>query len=311
MARMTRARRSAPRWTRDDILREAAETFALLPRPSTAARCAFVALLGEFWPDISDGTRTAVEDTLRGSTRVGREVLEALDALCADAVPQTAARPALIARAADVSHRAGMKVTATISGSARPPVPVDDAAGGRVVVDAPSFVHEPPLLETGAGPTATGSVSGEPADGGPTSGRTANAAADHARAVLTHLASEASGAAPALQPAEIEATLRAAGSPAAALAGLLDIPMPRAESIVALPRARGSAVALRALGVAPELAEELVVRWRGRAPNGFSESYAALSVPDCLDAVAAWRRPEGAVHVAANTAVAEATRRSA
>ena len=318
MARMTRTRRGAPRWTRDDILREAATTFALLPRPSAAARGAFTALLAEFWTDVSEGTRTAVEDVLRGSTRVGIDILETLDALIAGIGPGVASgvapditsepaadgRPALIARAVSVSHRPGMKVAAAVSGRARAALPVEEGIAerpaSRITVAAPPLANE-----------SLGADTDDDAVAPPTRGTTKDAtkdvtkdvtedAADHARAVIAHLATGASDAAPALQPVEIEATLHAAPHPGPALAALLDISVPRAESVVSLPRARGTAVALRALGIAPGAAEAMVMRWRGRAPNGFAAHYASLTLADCLDAVAAWRRQDGALNGAAN-----------
>ena len=297
MAGKTRGLRGAPRWTRDDILRDAAETFSLMPRPSTAARCAFVALLREFWPHISEGTRLWVEDTLRGSARVGREVLETLDALVegtgveADDTTE-ATRRIVIARAAGVSHREGLRVTASVAGRARPALPVVERpamrSGERIVVDAP-----PLAAEWDAADTAPDIVAGPmpEASGG---------AADHARAVVAHLATDGTTAAPALQPRAIEAALAAASHPAPALARLLDITVQRAENVVATPRARGTAIALRALGVAPGEAEALVTRWRGGAPNGFAAHYAALSLEECLETVAAWRRQDGALGSAAN-----------
>ena len=309
---MARKTRGTPRWTRDDILRDAAETFAILPRPSTAARRAFVALMREFWPDASDGTRQWVEGTLRASRHVGREVLETLDGLLdgggaaggeaagGEAVgakaPTAAAGPAplpLIARAAGVTHREGLRVTASVAGRAKAPVAVEE--NGRLDVAAPPLAHEP-------APVAA------LLDAEPERETVSHDSAGHARAVIAHLATEGSDAAPALQPTRIGAVLRAAERPALAFAELLDLTLARAEHIVSVPRARGTGIALRALGVPADAAEALVGTWRGRVPSGFAAAYAALTLDECLDAVAAWRRQDAVLGDAANV---EPLRRSA
>lgn len=340
--------RTAPRWTADDILRDAAETFALLPRPGTAARHAFLTLLNGYWPSASATTRAVVGDLLRASPRVSLDVLTALDRLClmsdeadwadhagethggtpadpntpvdpntpaASGAPtgsthdETPPVPTLISRAARVRHRDGMRVTATVTGRGATPEPIvqdaddsadegavegavesadlDPAASSRAAVTPPPLAGPEASLDEAPGPLAEGGVEGD-ADGNGAA-HAPGRAAEHARRVVAQLAREGGSAVPELQPAAIDATLENAAQPGPALARLLDISLARAAAIAAVPRARGTAVALRALGVTAVRAEQLVTRWRGRAPAGFRDAYDALGVATCLDTVAHWR----------------------
>ena len=297
---------AAPRWTGDDILREAAETFSLLPRPGAAAREAFLTLLTGYWPGASESTRLTVSNALRGSPRVSLQVLSTLDSLSGRSIAfeeETARQPSsgtptVIARALDVSHRRGMRVTATVTGRVQQGGKF--SSGEETAAPPRTIVAPPPLEGPSVAPAGTTPVV-EPTEERAETAQE-NAARDgathdraaHARQVVAHLARDASTAAPELQPERIERVLEAASRPADALALLLDIEHARAAAVIAVPRARGTAVALRALGVAPVMAERLVARWRGRAPSGFRDTYAALSPGDCLDTVARWRREDAA-----------------
>ena len=68
-------------WSGDDILSTAAETYALLPRPSGATTAAFATLMREYWPGASAGTRLEVGQALRSSRRIARNVLDLLERL--------------------------------------------------------------------------------------------------------------------------------------------------------------------------------------------------------------------------------------
>ena len=294
-----------PRMTGDDILRDAAETYALLPRSGAAAREAFLTLLVGYWPGASEGTRTAVSDMLRRSRHVSADVLDTLDMLgglprdgalpptgtLMDAEPEADLVPTVISRRAPVTHRAGLRVSASVSGHVGPAI-AHRTPHRRVAVDAPPL--EGPSVEEPVAPSPL-------AD-----------AADHARRVMAQLARADVPAAPEIQPERIARELEAATEPAPTLARLLDIAPARAAAMMAVPRARGTAVALRALNVAPDLAETLVARWRGRAPGGFGSTYTALPVEDCLATVAGWRREdEGARRDEGNQSGADGARRSA
>ena len=187
-------------WTGDDILLAAAETYAILPRPPAPVTDAFLIILRDGWPAASAGARLAIAQTLRGSRRVSRRVLDALEACEMDAVADTAA--------------------------------------------------------------------------------------DRAREALRALAGTAEPG-PELQPATVLRRLRDARDPALELADLLRLPPGGARLVVR--DARGLLVALKALGVEPEVARGFVARWHAAVPPGFAEAYAALTLEECLDIVAAWR----------------------
>ena len=291
---------AAPRWTGDDILRDAAETFSLLPRPGGAAREAFLTLLTGYWPGASAGTRAAVATALRGSPRVTRDVLDALDVLIDGGTAVSGADtdnaielPTVIARAAGVAHRDGLRVTAAVSGRAEPLRAEHGTERDGARTERRARVAPPAL----AAPEPDADESPEPAAAHEPASPEQSLAADgdraaHARRVIAQLALDDSGAVPELQPERIERELEAAERPAPAIARLLDIAPARAAAVVAVPRARGTAVALRALGVGSVRAERLIARWRGRAPADFRESYEALRPADCLQTVAGWRRTD-------------------
>ena len=112
-------------------------------------------------------------------------------------------------------------------------------------------------------------------------------AAEHARSVLRHLSATGEPG-PAVQIDETVRRLRETDMPWVEMAVLLRLPSEAGNWIIA--DARGTAVALRALGIGTRDAKELVDRWHHGAPEGFVQTYEALPLEECLDIVGTWRR---------------------
>ena len=124
----------------------------------------------------------------------------------------------------------------------------------------------------------------------PSTSRAPAPVASHARELLRHLSATGEPG-PAIQIPETVRRLRETDMPWVEMAVLLRLPSEAGNWIIA--DTRGTAVALRALGVATGDARELVARWHHGAPEGFAETYEALPLDDCLEIVATWRRAAG------------------
>lgn len=282
-------------WTRDDILLATVETYGLLPRPSRASTDAFLTLLREYWPTASAGTRAHVETTLRGNRRIDYRALEALDELTegAAASAQTS-EPAQANKAVETDwarklrerearlrrtrglERHGHETRERAHAVPTPHLTAPHLRAEPVRAATPDTIR--PAAKTLQTPTAAPANAPASAEARPV--------ADHARELLRHLAVTGEPG-PSIQITESVRRLRETDMPWVELAVLLRLPSEAGNWIVA--DARGSAVALRALGVPTADAVDLVGRWHHRAPEGFATTYESLSLEECLKVVSTWR----------------------
>ena len=290
-------RLTAPRWTQDDILLAAAETFALLPRPSGAAVEAFTALLLEYWPSTGAETREKVEALLRGSRRCSPRVIEMLDFVSAPVAKR-------VQRSPESERPQARAITVT----ARQPVQTPETTATRGSVGARQTVSPPPLVEPES--AAEGfhvdmvaemndqdrmmdeefllqrdAMLESMAEAELPSEESEDAAA-HARALLRRVALTGERG-PVIQPRSIADRLDASDDYAATLADLLHLP--REDGGVVLSNVPGTLIALRTLGVSAGRAVRLVARWHGVEPAPLLPAYRGLRLTQCLDAVADWR----------------------
>ena len=262
-------------WTQDDIIVSAAETFALLPRPSGAAMEAFTALLTEYWPSTSADARAQVSSTLRGSRRVSARVVAVLDAVSAAPV---ASKPRM---ARDMTVRASSRPLSRRR-VAPPPLAAeaDDAPLAATMWaemnDQDRMTEDlMPALDAIWDADAASDVAGADETG-----------AAHARAVLRRVALTGERG-PVVQPRSIAERLEGAEHHADALADLLHLP--REEGRAVLGNVPGTLIALRTLGIAAQRAVRLAAKWHGVDPAPLLPAYRGLRLTQCLDAVSEWR----------------------
>ena len=272
-------------WTQDDIVVSAAETFALLPRPSGAAMEAFTALLTEYWPTTGAKARADVSATLRRSRRVSARVIAVLDAIASDATAPdmtaaaagSASEPVFASRSRASAAR---DITVRVSTSRRPLAPPPLVADeDNLATTMWAEMNDQDRMTEDLMP-ALDEIWGEDAAAEDEDG------AAHARALLRHAALTGERG-PVVQPRSIAERLDTADHYADALSDLLHLP--RAEGRAVLSNVPGTLIALRTLGLAARRAVGLVARWHGVDAAPLLPAYRGLRLTQCLDAVSDWR----------------------
>ena len=277
-------------WTRDDILLATVETYSLLPRPSRASTDAFLTLLREYWPTASAGTRAHVETALRGNRRIDYRALEALDELTEGGTARTEAHERVASEPVETDWARKLREREARLRRVRTLERHSHQARERArAVSAPHLSAAPPARAATDEPVrAVAKTLHTPSPEATSVSRTSEPrpVAEHARELLRHLAVTGEPG-PSIQIPESVRRLRETDMPWVELAVLLRLPSEAGNWIVA--DARGSAVALRALGVPTADAVELVDRWHHGAPDGFAETFESLSLEECLKVVSTWR----------------------
>ena len=291
--RATAPRSTAPRWTQDDILLAAAETFSLLPRPSGAAIEAFVALLGEYWPSASAQTRGKVGALLRGSPRSSPRVIEMLDLVSAPVAkraPKPSARNITIRSVtvgrADAEGEHRRQTLSPPPLNAMPPITDRTAQEDLATSMWADMDDQDRMTEdlSDAVEATWTSASNEAATPLPSADE--EDAAAHARAMLRRVALTGERG-PVIQPRSIAERLARVEDYVPALADLLHLS--ESEGRAVLTTVPGTLIALRSLGVPAGRAVRLTARWHGVEPAPLLPPYRGLRLTQCLDAVADWR----------------------